>query len=102
MEEKVTPKFKVGDVVVGSDGYVREILGIGNTAYFYRVLITNDEFTKLISLVDGDWSLKPKEVTITRDKFAEVWDKITDGYVVNIKKSDESYTFKEFCKELGL
>lgn len=66
-EEKVTPKFKVGDVIVGSDGHEREMLAVGDVTYFYRDLTTGVEFCTSIVLTDENWSLKPNEEPTTRD-----------------------------------
>lgn len=90
------PKFKKDDIVVGSYGYERKILCVGTRSYFYVVLSSGDEWEKPIHEADKEWSLKPREVTITREKLDEACGKASKR--VNAM---DTY-FERLCEELGL
>lgn len=94
------PKFKVGDIVVGIDGYERKILFVGKKSYFYEV--NGDEWERRIHKVDDIWTLKPQEITITKEQLAKAWDNIAAKVHGAVIPSHESPIFKDLCKELGL
>ena len=64
-----------------------------------------DEIVAFINVKDitrTDWQIKVPEVTITREKIAEAWDKMIEKECLGLAKSEDSFAFDVFCKELGL
>lgn len=59
-----------------------------------KVCVENED------IMATDYLLEQKEVTITREKFAEAWDKMCETSL--LKSSNESNSFKTLIKELGL
>lgn len=69
---------------------------VNNHNYNESDILTIDD------LLATDWEIKVPEVTITREKLAEAWDKAygnTNNIYLNAKHSD---FFKAVAKELGL
>lgn len=50
-----------------------------------------------LDILAKDWQIKVPEVTITREKLAEAWEKVRYA-----ESAEESITFREICKELGV
>ena len=50
----------------------------------------------------NDWELQVPEVTITREKLAEAWQRRIAGHYISNVSPDESMTFDPFAKEFGL
>lgn len=54
-------------------------------------------------IIATDWEIKVPEVTITREKLAEAWDKVVEPWDMSgMGKAYASECFDAFCKELGL
>lgn len=93
--------FKTGDVVVNKNHKddVRQIIFVGKTAYFYNY--THDplnECSASVESMNNRFTLKPKEITITRDDLAKAWDRALPFS----NSSKDSASFDTLCKELGL
>ncbi len=91
----MTPKFKVGDVVVRRLAR-REITAIGRDCYLY--IENGNEYASSIEHIDAGFTLKPKEITITKEDLARAW----DNSLVMVFKAKASADFDALCKELGL
>jgi len=52
---------------------------------------------------EGEYRIKPKEITITREKLADAWDNtIKKIHPVPFDSADKSEKFNSLCEELGL
>lgn len=105
-------KFKAGDVVVGLDGSDREILFVGKQDYFYKTIKEGNEYSRSIAECDKYWTIKPKEVTITRENLVHAYKKASANPAFTISGVSFSYDpfapaydrviLNNLCKELGL
>lgn len=98
--EEIKPKFKVGDlgkektIVVVKDKRKIQITAVGEQFYLYKKEGVDSEYCEDIPVLDAKYDIAPKEVTITREKFAKACKNANYPY--------EGVYFDDLCKELGL
>lgn len=67
------PKFNVGDVIIEETSKDRIITAVGVVYYLYQIKDQEGEYCDFIEKIDRYYSLKPQEITITKEQLKEAW-----------------------------